>query len=563
MYFNLRQNLEQHPFLFETNFQTFLFENDFKAIFPELFLVIITLFLLLYGVIYSTSSEKKYPLLLGNISWLGVLGFIFTFLLLSNNPITHAVIFYNTLILDDFTLFLKFIVLIGALFSVIIALDYVKQETFNAFEYMILILLSTCSMLFLIASADFISMYLAIELQSLCFYVLAALKRNSEFSTEAGLKYFLLGAFSSGILLFGCSLIYGFTGLTNFSELAKIFNCGAESATDILAGTYALRACELGMIFILVGFLFKMTAVPFHMWAPDVYEGAPTSVTAFFSIVPKVSILAVLIRVFIDSFYDFMLPWQKILIFCSLASMILGAFAAMSQNKIKRLLAFSSIGHVGYLLVGICCGTVEGLQALFIYLVIYIVMTINIFSIVLIPIKRHFTLTAVSSTFFPKENTADSMRFISDKSKPTKNINFLNSAQTAVQRVKYTTDFSMLSKSNPLLAFTLTVTLFSIAGIPPLAGFYSKAFLFFAAMSSTMYLLALVGVITSVISCFYYIRLIKIMYFETPANWCSFSRVSKENSLVLGITLFFILFFMLYPTPLYLISHKVALVLCS
>jgi proton-translocating NADH-quinone oxidoreductase chain N len=481
----------------------------FKAIFPELFLVLATIFLLLYGVIYSTSSEKKYPLLLNNMSWLGVLCLVFTCCLLVNNPIAHSIIFYNTLILDDFTLFLKILVLVSCLFAIII----------------VLILLATCSMLFLIASADFISMYLAIELQSLCFYVLAASKRNSEFSTEAGLKYFLLGAFSSGILLFGCSLIYGFTGVTNFSELAKIFTCGAE---EISAGTSALKACELGMIFILVGLLFKMTAVPFHMWAPDVYEGAPTSITAFFSITPKVSILAVLLRVFVDSFYDFMLPWQKILIFCSIASMILGAFAAMSQNKVKRLLAFSSIGHVGYLLVGVCCGTIEGLQALFIYLVIYIVMTINIFAIVLSPVKRL-------------------------------GLNFVQS----VQRVKYTTDFALLAKTNPILAITLTVALFSIAGIPPLAGFYSKAFLFFAAMSSTMYLLALIGVLTSVVSCFYYIRLIKIMYFETPKNWCSFSRISKENSYVLGITFFFMLFFMVYPAPLYLVSHKVALALCS
>lgn len=573
MYFNLHEQLTEqtlfvqpslYPSIFETDFQTVLFENDFKAIFPELFLVLATIFLLLYGVIYSTSSETKYqinqtylnmsdpeqktfvqpmsylnkqslsyPLLLNNISWLGVLCLIFSFCLLVNNPIVHSIIFYNTLILDDFTLFLKILVIASCLFAIVIALDYVKKETFNAFEYIILILLATCSMLFLIASADFISMYLAIELQSLCFYVLAASKRNSEFSTEAGLKYFLLGAFSSGILLFGCSLIYGFTGVTNFSELAKIFTCGAE---DISAGTSALKACELGMVFILVGLLFKMTAVPFHMWAPDVYEGAPTSITAFFSITPKISILAVLLRVFVDSFYDFMLPWQKILIFCSIASMVLGAFAAMSQNKIKRLLAFSSIGHVGYLLIGVCCGTIEGLQALFIYLVIYIVMTINIFAIILSPVKKL-------------------------------GLNFIQSAvalpgTARVQRVKYTTDFAMLAKTNPILAITLTVALFSMAGIPPLAGFYSKAFLFFAAMSSSMYLLALIGVLTSVISCFYYIRLIKIMYFENPKNWCSFSRVSKENSYILGITFFFMLFFMVYPAPLYTISHKVALALC-
>jgi proton-translocating NADH-quinone oxidoreductase chain N len=509
-------------FSIEPTFQTILFENDFKALLPELFLIIITLFLLLYGVVYSTSSKKNYPLLLENISWLSLLTLLFTFFLLINNPLTQAVVFYNTLVLDEFAFFFKILVVIGAFFSILIAIDYMKSESMNAFEYMILVLLSTCSMLFLIASADFISMYLALEMQSLCFYVMASWKRTSEFSTEAGLKYFLLGAFSSGILLFGCSMIYGFTGITNFFELAKLFTCGAD---EVLSGTSALRACDLGMIFILVGLLFKLTAVPFHMWAPDVYEGAPTSVTLFFSIAPKVSILGVFLRIFVDSFFDFMLPWQKILIFCSLASMIVGALAAMSQNKIKRLLAFSSIGHVGYLLIGFCCGTVEGLQALFIYLVIYLIMTLNLFSLVLTPVRRDF--------------------------------------MHSVERAKYITDFAMLGKTNPILALTLTITMFSIAGIPPLAGFYSKAFLFFAAMSSTMYILAFVGVITSVISCFYYIRLIKIMYFETPKKSCSFSRVTQENSITLGITFFFLIFFMAYPSPLYLFSHKIALFLCS
>ena len=381
----------------EPNFQTLLFENDLKALLPELFLILVTIFLLIYGVIYSTSKQKKYPLLLANISWLSLFSIIYTMFLIQHNPITQAVVFYNTLILDDFTFFLTFLLLSAALFSILITLNYTKQESINAFEYIILILLSTCGMLFLTLSVDFISLYLALELQSLCFYVLAAWKRTSEFSTEAGLKYFLLGAFSSGILLFGCSIIYGFTGITNFSELAKLFTCGSQ---EIEESTAALQGCELGMVFILVGLLFKLTAAPFHMWAPDVYEGAPTSVTAFFSITPKIAILAVFLRIFVDSFYDFMVPWQKILIFCSIASMLLGALAALSQNKIKRLLAFSSIGHVGYLLVGICCGTLEGLQALLIYLVIYIVMTINLFAFILSPIRREFVHFSSTSKIY-------------------------------------------------------------------------------------------------------------------------------------------------------------------
>lgn len=645
----------QPKIMMESGFQVLLFENDFKSLFPELFLILSTLFLLIYGVILGASKEHPLPtllsqeaigeissvslrvktkldsaisnkakeaeyrkktqlsnpLLLQNMSWLSLLCLVYALALLQNNFLSHGLVLYGSLILDDFTLFLKILVICGAFFSILISLEYFKGENINFFESIILIMISTCSMLLLICSADFISMYLAIELQSFCFYIMAASKRNSEFSTEAGLKYFLLGAFSSGILLFGCSLIYGFTGITTFSELAKLFTCGAS---EFLIGPSSLRGCELGMIFIIVGFLFKITAAPFHMWAPDVYEGAPTSVTAFFSIVPKISILAVFVRLFLDCFFDFMLPWQKIIIFSSLASMVVGALAALSQNRIKRFLAFSSVGHVGYLLIGFCCGTMEGLQSLLIYLIVYVIMTLTLFALILSPVER----------------------------------NFSNTATSGVQRVKYITDFAQLGKTNSMLAFTLTVTMFSIAGIPPLAGFYSKAALFFAAMSSGMYLLAIVGVLTSVLSCFYYIRLVKIMYFESskemrtiaytkfeklkkelllttiksneasvlqayagstlaeqgfeltkPSKALSeiskgnleqkrgvllkelqelktklssnrargassqiFSRISKENSITLGLTLLFIMFFLIYPSPLYLATHKVALSLC-
>jgi proton-translocating NADH-quinone oxidoreductase chain N len=517
----LTNSRDDFQLLLDTEFKTFLFENDYKAILPELFLILAGILLLVYGVLLTTSKERNYPVLVTNTLWLGQLSLLLTFALLCNAPFRNGMLFYNSLVLDDFTLFLKALLLIGAFFSLLISVDYINSVSLNSFEYIVLVLFSTSSMLLLISSADFISMYLAIELQSLCFYVMAALKRNSEFSTEAGLKYFLLGAFSSGILLFGCSLIYGFTGVTNFSELAQIFTSGSE---ELLLGGNSLQGCELGMIFLLVGFLFKLTAVPFHMWAPDVYEGAPTAVTAFFSIVPKISLFAVFIRLFFESFYDLMLPWQKILLFCSIASMLLASLAAMSQNKIKRLLAFSSIGHVGYLLVGFCCGTVEGLQALILYLVVYVVMTINLFTFVLSPVRRD--------------------------------------GEKEVRRVKYTTDLAALSRTNPILALTLTLTLFSIAGIPPLAGFYSKAYLLFAALSSSQYLLAVVAILTSVISCFYYIRLVKIMYFESPKRWLTFYQLPKENSIALGITSLFLTLFILYPTPLYLISHKIALTLC-
>ena len=528
---------------------TLLFENDSLGLIPELFLLTCTLFLLMYGVILSTSKKYHYPLLLQNIGGLGLLSLGGTFLLLVWNPLQEGVLFYNTLILDDFTKFFKILLICSSFCAILLGFDLSHQKEqsqskylgetsevlvskaskLQAFEYMILLLLSTGSMLLMISSYDFLSFYLTIELQSLCFYVLAASKRNSEFSTEAGLKYFLLGAFSSGILLFGCSMIYGFTGLTNFGDLAKVFT-GLNDSAGIFGGFTSLSGQStgvmIGMIFLAVGFLFKLTAAPFHMWAPDVYEGSPTPLTAFFSIVPKIALFAVFVRLFFWSFYDFMLPWQKILFFSSFASMIVGALAALGQHKIKRLLAYSSIGHVGYLLLGICCATPEGLESFFIYLIIYILMTMNLFALLLSLQESHGSTHEGSNGSY---------------------------------HLKYISDFAMLGKMNPLLAFTLTCTMFSMAGIPPLAGFCSKFYLFFAALSSSLYSLAFFGVLTSVVSCFYYIRMIKIMYFEKPTHFIAYQSMDREKSLLLGMTLFFMIFFFFYPSPLFLIAHQVAL----
>ena len=301
-------NYQHDSFSFITsNYKTFLFDIDFQNLFPEIFLTSVGILLLVYGVVFSTLQSKNYPVLLTNISWLTLLSLVYSVLLLANNPVNNALLLYNTLIIDDFTTFIKAIILISSFFCIFISLNYTQQETLNAFECILLILFSTVSMLFLVSSSDFISMYLAVELQSLCFYVIAAIKRNSEFSTEAGLKYFLLRCIFIWIIIFGCSLIYGFTGVTNFTELAKIFTGGTQ---EILLSTSSLPACELGMVFLLVGFLFKIAAAPFHMWSPDVYEGAPTSVTAFFMITPKAAILAVFLRIFLESFYDFFSPWQ-------------------------------------------------------------------------------------------------------------------------------------------------------------------------------------------------------------------------------------------------------------
>jgi NADH-quinone oxidoreductase subunit N len=359
-------------------------------------------------------------------------------------------------------------------------------------------------------------MYLAIELQSLCLYVLAAFKKRSAFSTEAGLKYFILGALSSGILLFGSSLIYGFTGTTSLEEISQICT-NLHNLGDI-----QYNGLLIGLCFISAGTLFKMAAVPFHMWSPDVYEGSPTSVSAFFAIVPKIALLALFLRIFIFTFHDLIGFWQYIILLCSFGSMMVGSFGALQQRKIKRLLAYSSIGHIGYMLVGISTGTVEGLQGLLVYIVLYMAMSTCIWTAVL------------SLSYSNKQG-----------------------------RVKYLTDFVALSKINPLLAITIALTLFSMAGVPPLAGFFSKLYVFFSALESSMYLIVIIGVLTSCIGAYYYIRLIKIMFFEKVKNWNVYKPIDREKSLILGFTFFIILFFFLYPNPLLVITHNMALVLCQ
>lgn len=549
-----------HPDLHsvEGAFDLSFFKNDFLAMFPEFFLILSTLFLLMYGVHYSTlesQTEKQIfrPILTENVGHLSLLTLLSTLLLLSNNPLNKREIFFGSFILDDFTFFFKALLILSSIFIFMISFDYLKKESLNAFEYHILILLSTSSMLFMISSYDFLSLYLTLEYQSLCFYVLAACKRNSEFSTEAGLKYFLLGAFSSGILLFGISLIYGFTGITHFEELAQLCTSGD---TTHPAGIL------LGILFIAVGLLFKLTAAPFHMWAPDVYEGAPTSVTAYFSVVPKIALLALFIRLFYyagpfgavgNAEMQGSAPLEQILILCSIASMFIGAFSALSQQKIKRLFAYSSIGHIGYMFMGLISGNREGLESIIVYLVIYIMMTVNVFALLLS--LRAKTLSLLTESQTNKKTTSAPLKFLLSEEK-----------KEGSSQLRYISDLSLLAKTNPLLAFTFTMTLFSMAGIPPLAGFCGKFFVFFSALSSSFYILAFVGIFTSVVSCFYYIRLIKIMYFEKetqnpghlqPIN--SFEPIDKMKSLVLGFTLFFNLFFLLYPSPLFLVAHKVAL----
>lgn len=401
-----------------------LFQNHFKAALPELFFITAITIILLYGVIYNPSAYYKFPILTNAIGWLGIQTLFIATLLVANGASSNIgiwggateILFGNVLILDDFALLCKTIILLSALSSILIASDYIKGQKINSFEYIILILFSTLAMTLVVSSYDLISMYLAIELQSLSFYVIAAFQRNDEFSTEAGLKYFILGALSSGLLLVGESIVYGFTGITNFEELPTLLASGpltfpllsemaqpeaysaiepisslrggepdASSPIWVMANMFPYEnGVRMGLLFMLVAFLFKIGAVPFHMWTPDVYEGAPTSVTAFFAITPKIAIFGLLSRLCLHTFYDLIASWQQIILVCALLSMFIGTWGAINQNKIKRLFAYSSIAHVGYLLIGLGTGTIAATESLLVYLIVYVSMAIGIFGIILV-----------------------------------------------------------------------------------------------------------------------------------------------------------------------------------
>lgn len=492
-----------------------IFENELTLIFPEVYCTIAALTLLVYGVVYSTSKTYNYPILSRNVAYLVILSLCIEFLIIINQSTGSDIILNGSLIVDNLSLFSKGIILLGAILSLLMSISYLKDKKFNSFEYSVLIMLATLGMTLLVSSYDLISMYLAIELQSLVLYVLAAYNRNSQYSVEAGLKYFVLGAFSSGILLFGMSLVYGFTGSINFEDLAKLcVNLGYE-------GSSYNTGVTIGLTLIIIGLLFKLYAVPFHIWVPDIYEGSPTIVTAFFALAPSMSILGIFIRILMTTFYDFIDSWQQILVFCSIASMILGSLVALKQSKIKRLLAYSAIGHAGYILIGVSSGTPEGIKAVLLYVIIYIFMTAGIFSVLL------------------------SSRYLS-----------------SLHQIRYISDLKLLSKSNPVLAVTLSILLFSLAGIPPLAGFFSKLYVFLSAVKVSLYIPVLVGIITSVISSVYYLRIIQNMYFEKSSYIPSFVKIDALKSYILSISLFFICFFFVYPSPIIIMVHKASISLC-
>ena len=395
---------------------------------------------------------------------------------------------------DAFAKFMKVLTLIGSISALVMAVGSTPEEQMDRFEFPVLVVLATLGMMLMISANDLVTLYLGLELQSLALYVVAAINRDSVRSTEAGLKYFVLGALSSGMLLYGASLIYGFTG-----------HIGFEGISEALASGDRTLGIVFGLVFLLVGVAFKISAVPFHMWTPDVYEGAPTPVTAFFAAAPKVAAMAMLVRVVIEAFDPIVADWRQIIVFLAVASMALGAFAAIGQRNIKRLMAYSSISHMGFALVGLSAGSMIGVQSVSLYMLIYMVTTLGTFACILAMRRKE---------------------------------------EGNVEQID---DLSGLATTNPFMATVLTIFMFSLAGIPFLAGFFAKYFVFLAAIEAGLYILAVIGVLASVVGAYYYLRIVKIMWFDEAAE--GFMPMGGELRLVMIVSGVFVLLYAFFGGP--------------
>ena len=471
--------------------------TNLELVFPEIFLSLSIMFLLILGVFKKESSK-----LIQNIS---LIALFITAVITFNETLSNEeiLLFNDSVIIDYLSSLMKIITLLAAFLVLVISSSYLRTFKIFKIEYPILILSSVLGMMIMISSNDLIVFYMGLELQSLALYVLATFNRDQLKSSEAGLKYFVLSALSSGLLLYGCSLIYGFTGSTNFNIIANQLN----------SNEYALT---FGIVFILVGLAFKISAVPFHMWAPDVYEGSPTSVTLFFTMVPKIAAITVFIRFLYVPFLNLIDQWQMILIFLSIASMLFGAIAAIGQTNLKRLIAYSSIGHIGYALAGLAVGTNDGIQSSIIYITIYILMNLGLFSCLLM-MKRN------------------------------------NEYYEDIE------DLSGLSKNHPMLSLSLLIILFSLAGIPPLAGFFAKFYIFKSVIEQSMYFLAIVGLLSTVIAAFYYLRIIKIIYFDKEKE-----KYDTDHSLWLKFSLtastLLILMYFIFPSQLIEVVSRINII---
>ncbi len=462
---------------------------DYQAAIPEIFLACAGMALLLVGAFRRGNPTQL-------ISRLSVLCLVATavFVLMRSDAATA---FGGLFIVDKFGVFFKVLVLAGSSLAIVMSMDYIEREGMSRFEFPVLMLLSTVGMLLMLSANDLISLYLGLELQSLALYVVAAFRRDDLRSTEAGMKYFVLGALSSGMLLYGASMVYGFTGTTAFVDIAAALIQPAGGAPPV--------GVIVGIVLVIAGLAFKVSAVPFHMWTPDVYEGAPTPVTAFFAAAPKLAAMGLLVRVMMEPFGHMVAQWQQIIVFVSIASMVLGAVAAINQENIKRLMAYSSIGHVGYALVGLAAGTREGVVGVLVYMAIYLVMNVGTFGCILLMRQKGRMVEGIG-------------------------------------------DLAGLSKTKPAMAAALAILMFSMAGIPPMAGFFGKLFVFQAAVNVGLYWLAVIGVVASVVSAFYYLRIIKVMYFDEPVESLDRSSGWVMNGIIAVSSLAILLFFVL-PGP--------------
>ncbi len=465
---------------------------------PEIWLALGAMALLMVGVF---SGRNAATLVTGLSVALLVIAAISVLRISENGTALHG-----AFIFDDFAKYMKILALIGSALTIAMSINYMRRENFEKFEYPILVLLSTTGMMLMISASSMLTLYLGLELQSLALYVCAAINRDSTRASEAGLKYFVLGALSSGMLLYGITLVYGYTGHLTFPEIAAAVTSGERSVGFIF-----------GLAFILAGIAFKISAVPFHMWTPDVYEGAPTPITAFFASAPKVAAMALMIRVTMDAFEPVSHDWQQIIVFLSIASMALGAFAAIGQTNIKRLMAYSSIGHMGYALIGLAAGTQAGINGVILYMSIYMVMTLGTFALI-IAMRRK-----------------DGM-------------------------VEEIDDLKGLAGRHPMLAVLMTILMFSLAGIPPLGGFFAKYFVFVAAIESNLFALAVIGVLASVVGAYYYIRIIKMIWFDEADAISSekYVPMATELKLVVGVSCLFISLFYLIAGPLFALTTAAA-----
>lgn len=464
---------------------------SYAPLLPEIILVVGALALLLFGA-FAKESEGNAE----RAGWLAIGILIVAGFFVWRQPLSSSVLFDGNLVIDGFGRFMKLMALIGSAGAVLLSFNFMKDKKILSYEYPVLVLMASAGMMLMISAGDLITLYLGLELQSLALYVVAALRRDSARSSEAGLKYFVLGALSSGMLLYGASLIYGFIGSTSFTAIKDAVSAsGAGQDIGLI----------FGLVFLMVGLAFKISAVPFHMWTPDVYEGAPTPVTAFLASAPKIAAMALLIRVVQGALPGITSQWQQIIVFLSIASMVLGAFAAIGQTNIKRLMAYSSIGHMGYALVGLAAGNSEGTQGVLIYLAIYLVTTLGTFAVIL------------------------SMR----------------RSDGAVEEIA---DLAGLAQTNLPMAALLAVLFFSLMGIPPLAGFFAKFYVFAAAVKAGLFPLAIIGVVASVVGAVYYLYVIKVMFFEEAKE--QFLPMNTIEALVLGVTGALVVVYVLAPRML-------------